>query len=56
MEETASSSNRYLTALDAADRQEPKASAPAAVRLKETHAKLKTQMNVLQAIEIQLNE
>lgn len=56
MEEIESSINRYLTALDAADRQEPTASEPSAVRLEEKIAKLKTQMKELQAIEIQLNE
>ena len=56
MEEIESSINRYLTALDAADRQEPTASESSAVRLEEKIAKLKTQMKELQAIEIQLNE
>ncbi|CAI9000065.1 IS1182 family transposase [Pseudomonas sp. IT-P218] len=56
MEEIESSINRYLAALDAADRQEPTASEPSAVRLEEKIAKLKTQMKELQAIEIQLNE
>ncbi len=56
MEEIESSINRYLTTLDAADRQEPTASEPSAVRLEEKIAKLKTQMKELQAIEIQLNE
>lgn len=56
MEKIESSINRYLTALDAADRQEPTASEPGAVRLEEKIAKLKTQMKELQPIEIQLNE
>jgi hypothetical protein len=56
MEEIESSINRYLSALDAADRQEPTASESSAVRLEEKIAKLKTQMKELQAIEIQLNE
>ncbi|WP_447802894.1 IS1182 family transposase [Pseudomonas serbica] len=56
MEEIESSINRYLTALDAADRQEPTASEPSAVRLEEKIAKLKTQMKERRAIEIQLNE
>ena len=56
MEEIKSSINRYLTALDAADRQEPTSSEPKAVRLEEKIAKVKTQMTELQAIEIQLNE
>lgn len=43
MEEIESSINRYLTALDATDRQEPTASEPNAVRLEEKIAKLKTQ-------------
>lgn len=55
MEEIESSINRYLTALDAADRQEPTASESSAMRLEEKIAKLKTQMKELQAIEIQLN-
>jgi len=55
MEKIESSINRYLTALDAADRQEPTTSEPSAVRLEEKIAKLKTQMKELQAIEIQLN-
>ncbi len=56
MEEIESSINRYLTALDAADRQEPTSFEPGAVRLEEKIAKLKTQMKALQAIEIQLSE
>jgi len=56
MEEIESSINRYLAALDAADRQEPTASEPSAGRLEEKIAKLKTQMKELQTIEIQLNE
>jgi hypothetical protein len=56
MEEIESSINRYLAALDAADRQEPTVSGPKAVRLEEKIAKLKTQMKELQAIEVQLNE
>ena len=56
MEEIESSINRYLTALDAADRQEPTASEPSAMRLEEKIAMLKTQMKAFQAIEIQLNE
>lgn len=55
MEKIESSINRYLTALDAADRQEPTTSEPSAVRLEEKIAKLKTQIKELQAIEIQLN-
>ena len=56
MEDIESSINRYLTALDAADRLEPTAPEPSAVRLEEKIAKLKTQMKELQATEIQLNE
>lgn len=56
MEEIESSINRYLAAFDAADRQEPTASEPSAVRLEEKITKLKTQMKELQAIETQLNE
>src|SRR5471032_1098058 len=56
MEEIESSINRYLTALDAADRQEPTASEPSTVRLEEKIAKLKIQMKELQSIELQLNE
>jgi hypothetical protein len=56
MEEIKSSINRYLTALDATDRQEPTTSKPSAVRLEKKIAKLKTQMKELQAIEIQLND
>ena len=56
MEEIESSINRYLTALDAADQEEPKSPQPKVVRLEERIAKLKAQMRELQAIEIQLNE
>ncbi|NWF18191.1 IS1182 family transposase [Pseudomonas reactans] len=56
MEEIESSISRYLTELDAADRQEPTASKSNAVRLEEKIAKLRTQMKELQAIETQLNE
>ncbi|MDQ0122097.1 ribosomal protein L14E/L6E/L27E [Pseudomonas lini] len=56
MDEIESSISRYLTALDAADRQEPTSSEPKAVRLEEKIAKMKMQMKELQAIEIQLNE
>jgi hypothetical protein len=41
MEEVESSINRYLTTLDAADRQEPTATEPGAVRLEEKIAQLK---------------
>ncbi|RMS84531.1 IS1182 family transposase [Pseudomonas savastanoi] len=56
MEEIESSINRYLTALDTADRQEPTSSEAKSVRLEEKIAKLKVQMKELQAIEIRLNE
>ena len=56
MEDIESSINRYLAALDTADRQEPNVSEANAVRLEEKIAKLKTQMKELQTIEIQLNE
>jgi transposase len=55
MEEIESSINRYLTALDTADRHEPPSS-PKAVRLEDKIVKLKAQMKELQAIEIQLND
>ncbi|SHN13877.1 Transposase [Pseudomonas asturiensis] len=56
MEEIESSINRYLTALDTADRQEPTSSEAKKVRLEEKIAKLKVQMKELQAIEIRLND
>jgi len=56
MEGIESSINRYLAALDSADRQEPQTSEANAARLEEKIAKLKTQMKELQAIETQLNE
>ena len=56
MEEIESSINRYLAALEAANRQESTSFEPSAVWLEEKIAKLKTQMKALQAIEIQLNE
>ncbi|CAJ0571080.1 unnamed protein product, partial [Mesorhabditis spiculigera] len=57
MEEIESSINRYLAALDVADRQEPYSyRARQCQRLEEKIAKLKTQMKELQAIEIQLND
>ena len=56
MEEIESSINRYLTALDAADRKVPPASELDATRLEEKIAKLKTQMKELLVIEVQLNE
>jgi hypothetical protein len=56
MEEIESSINRYLTALDAADRKVPTASVLDATRLEEKIAKLETQMKELLVIEVQLNE
>lgn len=56
MEEIESSINRYLEALDTADRQEPNSSEPKTARLEEKIAKMKAQMKELQTIEIQLNE
>lgn len=56
MEEIESSINRYLTALDTEDRQEPTSSEAKTVRLEEKIAKLKVQMKELQAIEIRLND
>jgi hypothetical protein len=44
MEEIESNISRYLTALDAADRQEPIASEPSAMRLGEKIPKLETQL------------
>ncbi|WP_414913797.1 IS1182 family transposase, partial [Pseudomonas sp. IT-P258] len=48
--------NRYLTALDEADQQEPSIAQPKATHLQEKIDKLKAQMKELQVIEIQLNE
>ena len=56
MEEIESSINRYLTALDEADQQEPSTAQPKAARLEEKIAKLKAQMKELQAIEVRLND
>lgn len=56
MGEIESSINRYLTSLDAADRQVPSAAEPDATRLEEKIAKLKAQMKELQVIESQLND
>ena len=54
MQEIESSIARYLTALDVADRQEPKTSGPSGSGLEDKIAKLKAQMKALQAIEVQL--
>jgi len=56
MEEIESSINRYLAALDTADRQAPTSSEAKAMRLEQRIAKLKVQMKELQAIEIRLND
>ncbi len=54
MEEIEASINRYLTALDTADRQEPEAAKAKTVRLNEKIAALKAQMKALKEVEIQL--
>jgi transposase len=56
MEEIESSINRYLTALDTADRQEPAVAQVKAERLHDKIATLKAKLQELQAIEVQLNE
>ena len=56
MEEIESSINRYLTALDTADRQEPATAQARTERLNDKIAALKVQMQKLQEIEVQLNE
>ena len=56
MEEIETSINRYLAALDAADRQIPSACVPDTASLEDKIAKLKAQMKELQGIESQLNE
>jgi transposase len=56
MEEIESSIARYLAALDAADRDEPKPQDPKGGGLEEKIAKLKEQMKALQAIEVQLEQ
>lgn len=56
MEEIESSINRYLAALDSADRKVPTASKPDATGLEEKIQKLKTQMKELQVIESKLND
>lgn len=52
MEEIESSINRYLTALDEADQQEPSTAQSKATHLQEKIDKLKAQMKELQVIEI----
>jgi transposase len=56
MEEIESSINRYLTALDTADRQEPAVAHLKTERLHDKIAALKDQMKALKEIEAQLNE
>ena len=56
MEEIESSINRYLTALDTADRQEPAVAQIKAERLHDKIATLKAKMQELKEIEVQLNE
>lgn len=56
MEEIESSINRYLTDLDTADRQEPAVAQARTGRLQDKIAALKTQMQALREIEVQLNE
>jgi transposase len=54
MEEIEASINRYLTALDTADRQEPETAKAKTARLNEKIAALKAQMKALKEVEIQL--
>jgi BMFP domain-containing protein YqiC len=54
MEEIEASINRYLTALDTADRQEPEVTQAKTVRLQEKIAALKAQMKALKEVEVQL--
>lgn len=56
MEEIESSINRYLSALDAADRKEPAVSQPKSERLHGKIAALKIKMQELKEIELRLNE
>jgi transposase len=51
-----SSINRYLAALDSADRQEPAAAKARTERLQDKIAALKEQMKSLKGIEVKLNE
>ena len=51
MEEIESSTNRYLTALDEADQQEPSIAQPKATHLQEKIDKLKAQMKELQSLK-----
>lgn len=56
MAEIESSINRYLTALETADRQEPAVAQVKAERLHDKIATLKAKMQELKEIEVQLNE
>jgi hypothetical protein len=56
MEEIESSINRYLAALDTADRQEPSVAQAKTVRLQDKITALKAQMQALNEIEVRLNE
>jgi len=56
MEEIESSINRYLGALDTADRQEPSVAQAQTIRLQDKITALKAQMQELKEIEVQLNE
>jgi hypothetical protein len=56
MEEIESSINRYLTALDTADRQEPSVAQAKAERLHDKIEVLKAKMQELKEVEVQLNE
>lgn len=55
MEDIESSINRYLVALETADRQEPAIAKAKTERLQDKIAALKEQMQVLRDIEVQLN-
>ncbi len=56
MEEIESSINRYLVALDTADRQEASVAQAKTERLQDKVAALKTQMRELKQIEVRLTE
>ncbi len=56
MEEIESSINRYLTALDTADRQEPSIAEARTERLQDKIEALKNQMRELKEVEVKLNE
>ena len=56
MEEIESSIQRYLTALDTTDRQEPSVARARTERLEDKITALKAQMKALKAIEVQINE